>query len=283
MSQSAAGNRRPIVALPETRQLNVLADLLERRGASVVRCPMVAILDSPDAESVIGWIRRFIEVPMDLFIIFTGEGVERLLKFAERAELTDEFIAALARTRKLARGPKPGRALRTVKLKPEIVASAPTTDGVIETLNTLSLEGARVGVQLYGRDPNDALMDYLAPRSRTVDCVAPYVYASEVNDAQVTDLIGRMRAGEIDAIAFTSKSQVERLRKLARRSGLEHALDTALAEMTVAAIGPVVAEQLRGVGVRVDVMPRKAYFMKPMVTELARKLELTPDRYGSER
>jgi len=272
MNQSAAGNGRPVVALPETRQLNVLAELLERRGASVVRCPMVAILDSPDADSVVGWIRRFIDDPMDLLIIYTGEGVERLLKFAERAELKDEFIAALARTRKLARGPKPGRALRRVSLKPEIVACAPTTDGVIETLNSLSLENARVGVQLYGRDPNDTLMNYLTPRSGTVDCVAPYVYASEVDDVQVTDLIGRMSAGEIDAIAFTSKSQVDRLRKLARRSGLGQALDTALAEMTVAAIGPVVAEQLRGVGVRVDVMPQKAWFMKPLVTELTRTL-----------
>jgi len=272
MNQSAAGNGRPVVALPETRQLNVLAELLERRGASVVRCPMVAILDSPDADSVVGWIRRFIDDPMDLFIIYTGEGVERLLKFAARAELKDEFIAALARTRKLARGPKPGRALRRVSLKPEIVACAPTTDGVIETLNSLSLENARVGVQLYGRDPNDTLMNYLTPRSGTVDCVAPYVYASEVDDVQVTDLIGRMSAGEIDAIAFTSKSQVDRLRKLARRSGLGQALDTALAEMTVAAIGPVVAEQLRGVGVRVDVMPQKAWFMKPLVTELTRTL-----------
>ena len=272
MNQSAAGNGRPVVALPETRQLNVLAELLERRGASVVRCPMVAILDSPDADSVVGWIRRFIDDPMDLLIIYTGEGVERLLKFAARAELKDEFIAALARTRKLARGPKPGRALRRVSLKPEIVACAPTTDGVIETLNSLSLENARVGVQLYGRDPNDTLMNYLTPRSGTVDCVAPYVYASEVDDVQVTDLIGRMSAGEIDAIAFTSKSQVDRLRKLARRSGLGQALDTALAEMIVAAIGPVVAEQLRGVGVRVDVMPQKAWFMKPLVTELTRTL-----------
>ena len=273
MNQPKVANRRPVVALPETRQLNVLAELLERRGASVVRCPMVAILDSPDADSVIGWIRRFIEVPMDLFIIYTGEGVERLLKFADRAGLTDEFVAALARTRKLARGPKPGRALRKVNLKPDIVASAPTTDGVIETLNTLALKGARVGVQLYGSDPNDALMNYLASRSPTVDCVAPYVYASEVDDAQVADLIGRMSTGEIDAIAFTSKSQVDRLRRLARRSGLQHALDTALARMTVAAIGPVVAEQLRGVGVRVDVMPQKAWFMKPLVTELTRTLE----------
>ncbi len=277
MTQTETGNRRPVVALPETRQLNVLAELLEQRGASVVRCPMVAILDTPDAVPVVGWIRRFIETPMDLLIIYTGEGIERLLGFAEREGVRDNFVAALTRTRKLARGPKPGRALRQLDLIPEIVASAPTTDGVIETLKTLAFEGARVGVQLYGADPNEELMEYLRSRSAKVDCVAPYVYASDVDDRQVTDLIGQLRVGEVDAIAFTSKSQVERLKNLARQCGLEQALDAALAEMTVAAIGPVVAEELRGAGVRVDVMPERAYFMKPLVTELARVLELTPD------
>jgi uroporphyrinogen-III synthase len=47
--------------------------------------------------------------------------------------------------------------------------------------------------------------------------------------------------------------------------------------MVVAAIGPVVADEVRGVGVRVDVMPQKAYFMKPLVTELVRALQLNPD------
>ena len=37
-----------VVAVPEARQLDVLASLLERRGASVLRCPLVSILDSPD-------------------------------------------------------------------------------------------------------------------------------------------------------------------------------------------------------------------------------------------
>jgi len=36
------------VAVPETRELEVFAAMLERRGASVVRCPLVAIHDAPD-------------------------------------------------------------------------------------------------------------------------------------------------------------------------------------------------------------------------------------------
>ncbi len=273
MSRVETGGRDPVVALPETRQLNILAELLERRGASVVRCPMVAILDAPDAGPVVAWIHRFIESPMDLFVIYTGEGLERLLGFAERDGVREDFVAALSRTRKLVRGPKPVRALRQLGLKPEIVASEPTTDGVIATLQSLTLEDARVGVQLYGSEPNDVLMEYLAGRGATVDSVAPYIYASEADDAQVTGLIDRMSAGEIDAIAFTSKSQVERLQKLARCSDIEQVLDDALAGMVVAAIGPVVAEELRGMGVRVDVMPETSFSMKPLVTELMSALQ----------
>jgi len=276
MSRPRSASGKPVVALPETRQLDVLAGLLERRGAEVLRCPLVAILDAPDAEPVNAWIRRFIDEPMDLLIVFTGEGLTRLFGFAERENLADDFVAALARTRKLTRGPKPVRALKQLNLQPELQAAAPTTTGVIETLEALKLERKRVGVQLYGSDPNEPLMTYLQSRGIAPDCVAPYVYASATEDQKVLELIERMGNGGIDAIAFTSKAQVERLRKLARQRGLDQALDAALAATTVAAIGPVVAKELTDAGIRVDVMPDRSYFMKPLVSELARALDLRP-------
>lgn len=267
-----------MVALPEARQLDVLAGLLERRGAEVVRCPLVSIHDAPDAAPVTAWIQRFIAEPMDLFVIYTGEGIERLLGFAEREGVREGFVAALTRTRKLARGPKPGRVLKRLGLHPELQASVPTTEGVIHTLRGLELGKGRLGVQLYGTEANEPLMAYLASRGVQPDCVAPYVYAPAADDARVAALIERMRAGGVDAIAFTSKSQVERLRRFARRGGLEEALSGALEKMTVAAIGPVVAEELRDTGVRVDVMPQRTYFMKPLVSELSTALGL--DGFG---
>ena len=36
------------VALAEGRQLEELADMLESEGATVLRCPLVSILDAPD-------------------------------------------------------------------------------------------------------------------------------------------------------------------------------------------------------------------------------------------
>lgn len=270
------------IALPETRELDILAGLLERRGAQVLRCPLVAIRDAPDAGPVEHWLREFIDTTPDDFIILTGEGIRRLVGFAERAGWRDAFIAALAKTRKIARGPKPGRALREIGLGTDIVAAAPTTEGIITTLQTLDLAGRRVAVQLYGTDPNRRLMDYLASRSLQPCVVAPYVYADKADTAAVENLIRRLAGGEVDAIAFTSTPQVRRLQDVARDSGLESLLVAGLAGVKVAAVGPIVADDLRERGIRVDVMPKESFFMKPLVTELIASLspQQPPERPG---
>lgn len=266
------------VALPETRELDVLAGLLERRGAQVLRCPLVAIHDAPDAAPVEQWLRAFIDGVPDDFIILTGEGIRRLVGFAERAGWRDTFIAALAKVRKIARGPKPGRALREIGLATDIVAAAPTTEGIITTLQDLDLAGRSVAVQLYGEEPNRRLMDYLASRGIQPRVVAPYVYADKAQTAAVENLIRRLAAGDVDAITFTSTPQVRRLQDVARETGLEALLSQGLAQVKVAAVGPIVADDLRERGIRVDVIPKESFFMKPLVTELVAALALrSPD------
>src|SRR5262249_40501030 len=122
------------VALAEGRQLEELAQMLEKEGATALRYPMVNILDAPDAAPVVAWLRDLNAGRFDLVILFTGEGLRRLLGFAEREGLRQEVIAALGRTRIVTRGPKPVRALREVGLAPTLTADEPTTDGVTATL-----------------------------------------------------------------------------------------------------------------------------------------------------
>ena len=45
------------VAVPETRELEVFAAMLERRGATVLRCPLVTIRDAPDPAPVLAFAR----------------------------------------------------------------------------------------------------------------------------------------------------------------------------------------------------------------------------------
>jgi len=260
------------IAVPETRQLDVLAGLLERRGANVLRCPLVRIHDAPDQQPIVAWLKRRIAGPTDdLIVFYTGEGIERLVAAARRTGIEADFVAALRKTRKLTRGPKPKRALRKLDLEPELEAAEPTTAGLIDALKKIELPNRRVAVQLYASDQDMQLVDYLRGRSEP-DCVAPYVYASAAEDAQVVDLIGRLARGAVDAIAFTSKAQVQRLEKLARDKGLDAELRRGLATARVAAIGPIVGAELEAAGFRVDALPADSYSMKPLVTALCELL-----------
>src|SRR5687768_8812759 len=96
------------VAVPETRELDVFASMLERRGAAVLRCPLVAILDAPDPQPVLAWIRAFNAAACDDLILLTGEGLRRLLGCIDKHEpaLKSDFVARLAAVRKITRGPK---------------------------------------------------------------------------------------------------------------------------------------------------------------------------------
>jgi uroporphyrinogen-III synthase len=44
-----------VIAIAETRELEVLAALLERRGARLLRYPMVTIVDAPDPTPLLDW------------------------------------------------------------------------------------------------------------------------------------------------------------------------------------------------------------------------------------
>jgi uroporphyrinogen-III synthase len=259
-----------VIAIAEARELDVFASLLERRGARVLRYPLVRIIDAPDPAPILAWIRSAAEGGFDDLILLTGEGLRRLLRCIEQHQpaLREPFLAALKQLRKITRGPKPARALRELGLSSDLAAAVPTTAGVIETLRTFDLHGRRVGVQLYGDEPNRALIEFLASAGARVASVAPYRYADAATEGAVQELLERMRTGAVDAIAFTSKAQVERLFRAAPAERVR----AALAATQVAAVGPVVGDTLAAYGVAVKAMPESAWFMKPLTASLAELL-----------
>lgn len=268
MSEPEATLRHRTIAIPESRQQDVLADLLERRGATVLRCALISIKDSPDADAVEQWMAAMIAGKFDDFIILTGEGIRRLEGFAERFDCQQDWRRALAGVRKIVRGPKPVRELRKLKLHADLAGAAPTTDGIIESLSNADLAGRRIAVQLYGSDPNEKLVNFLQDKGATVSTVAPYIYASESEHQQVVALIHQLAEGTIDALLFTSQPQYKRLASVAKKAGLERLLKAGLEVTVIGAIGPVMADYLKEEDVRVDFMPEGSFFMKPFVTAL---------------
>ncbi len=259
-------------ALAEGRQLEELAELLAREGATVVRCPLLSIHDSPDTDTVVAWLRDLAADRFAWAVWLTGEGVRRLLGFAERAALRDAVLAALGRVRSVTRGPKPVRALKELGLTPTLVAAAPTTEGVIAALRSEPLHGLHVGVQLYSPD-NPPLLQFLRDAGATPHPVLPYVYAPAADADRVGDLIVRLADGGINLLVFTSSPQVDRLLEVAKERCLEEHLRQGLERVRVASIGPVLTEHLRQLGVRVDVCPETGFVMKNLVQHIKRHWE----------
>lgn len=259
------------IALAEGRQLEELAAMLEKDGASVLRCPLVSILDPADDGPVLAWLQELVADHFNLVILLTGEGLRRLLACAGRHGLTDQVITALGRTRTVTRGPKPVRALKEVGLAPAIVAQAPTTDGVIAALASEPLQGKTVGVQLYS-DSNVALTQFLAGAGAAVLTVQPYFYAPSADADRVADLMAQMDQGKVDAVVFTSSPQIDRLFEVATERGSQDLLRRGLGKTKIAAVGPIVAATLQKHALPVDICPEQGFVMKNLVQLIKRTL-----------
>lgn len=270
MSPSPLGHAR--IALPETRELDLFSAMLERLGATVVRCPLIRILDLEDASELDSWITAFVRDGLDLVVLYTGEGVSRMAAAAERLGLQEGFVARLAAARKLARGPKPVAALRKLGLAPDLVAAQPTTAGVLEALRGEPLQGRSVGVQLYPEADTTEIEALLQTAGASFHPVLPYRYAPCEADERVAAVIDQMAAGEIDLIAFTSGPQVRRLTEVAQRLGRAEALAAGLSRTRVAAVGPLTAQAVEAAGVAAVIQPAANFHLKPLVAEIVRTL-----------
>ena len=89
-----------------------------------------------------------------------------------RAGLEQAFTAALAKARKITRGPKPVRRLRELGLKPDRAVEPPTTAGIIAALASENLAGRRIAIQLYPDNPNVELFDFLRGAGAAPDPVS---------------------------------------------------------------------------------------------------------------
>lgn len=258
------------ILILEAREEAQFARLLAEQGAEVLQCPMFTIRDAPDAAPVEDWIRRCIRTPHDDLVLTTGEGLRRLVTAARRIGLDQAFITAIGKSRRLARGPKPGKALREIGLEATITTDKPTSEGIAETLARLDLWGHRVGLQLYPDRDHGALLGKIQAQGASVDPVLPYIYDTSAAETHIVGAIEEMAEGRVDAVALTSSGQVRRLVEIARTHRCEDRLRAGLERTRIASVGPVVSDELKAYGLRTDITPaNNAFFMKPLISAMA--------------
>jgi len=235
------------VALAEGRQLEELAALLQDEGAAVLRCPMLSILDAPDAGPVLAWLEQLIAGEFGLVILMTGEAVRRMAGFAERAERLADYVAALNRARLLLRGPKPAKALRDlgVATTPSFSAT-PTTGGVIDNVARRAADGPEGGADaLRSEQPRPGRLPERSRGGRSAGAVLRFRRGGRRRPRGGTDRAPgrRPRCDRVHLVAASGP-----VYEVAAKRGLSEQLAAGLKRTKVAAVGPVVAQALRDRG-----------------------------------
>ena len=241
------------IAILEARLGEQLAELVAARGGVPVRAPALAEVPDLDAGAIAELVRSLEARPAALAIFQTGVGTRALFNATDGLGFTPKFLALLAKSVVVARGPKPTAALRSRGVRIDRAAAEPyTTHEVLAAVGNAPLGGSRVIVQRYGV-ANAELDQALAARGAEVVEIPTYRWSLPADTKPLADLIGALERREIDAVVFTNAEQARNLFLVSREMKKEQALRAALNATLVASIGPVASAALREAQVKVSI------------------------------
>lgn len=257
MAQPLAGRT---VAFLETRRSEEMARLVRLQGATPLSAPALREVPIDDDTPIVDWLGALVTGDFDVVIFLTGVGCGHILNAARRHSMLDAALKALHSARVVARGPKPVKVLKDHDVRIDFVPPEPnTSEELLAELGQWDLRGRTIGLQIYGGStpPLLRLRDGLKDRGAQVREVAPYRWEKPEEATSLLRLIDSCIAGEVDALAVLSSSQIDHLFAAAEASDSAPRLADALnaPALVVAAVGPVAATAIESHGVHVDLQP----------------------------
>jgi uroporphyrinogen-III synthase len=245
-----------VVGVTADRRWTEQAELLQRRGASVLIGPSIKTEYLAGDEALQAATHAVLARRPDYLVATTGIGVRAWFEAAQAWGLADRLVDALAETRVIARGPKAAAAAHAAGLPVWEQADGERLDNVIARLQAEPLAGRTVAFQHYG-ERNGLAVDILVGHGAEVIEVPIYRWQRPDDDGPALRLVDAACDGRVDAVTFTSAPAVHNLMALAR----DHGRDAALADafnsrgVVAACIGPVCAQGARRVGIEEPIAP----------------------------
>ena len=244
----------PVLVL-ESRRATEMATLVTTYGGRPHSAPALREVPIESNAEALACVDRLVLGEFDVAVFLTGVGLRALLAVVDALRSRDAFVAALARVRIVARGPKPVAVLRDLRLTPWVTAPEPNTWrevlAAIDGQGSSVLRGLRVAVQEYGTSPAP-LIEGLRARGASVLQVPVYRYALPDDLAPLEAAVGALIGGAIGVALFTTATQVTHLFQVAARMGREDDLRAHLRTVAIGSIGPTTSDELREHGVAVD-------------------------------
>lgn len=245
------------VLILESRRAREMASIVASYGGTAISAPSMREVPLESNTEALAFADALERGEYDLVILLTGVGTRALVAVVEGVRGSrKEFVAALRRTRVVARGPKPVAVLRELDVPAWLTAPEPNTwREVLASLDgrqsELPLRGVRVAVQEYGAS-NPDLLSGLEARGATITRVPVYQWALPEDLGPLESACRALAGGGVDVVLFTTATQVVHLLKVAQSMGLDEGVRAGLRTSVVASIGPTTTEELRQQGIAPD-------------------------------
>jgi uroporphyrinogen-III synthase len=258
----------------ESRRAKEMAALISSYGGQPLVVPALREVPLDSNAEALAFAGALLRGEFDIVIFLTGVGTRQLVNAIGKTCSRDEITAALARTKVIARGPKPLAVLRELEVPVWVTVPEPNTwrellAAVDARVQERPLRGARVAVQEYGVSNTD-LLDGLRTRGALVTRVPVYRWMLPEDVAPLKDAVMKVIAADVDVVVFTTSVQVVHLWQVARDLGLETDVRRGLERMVIGSIGPSTSEELGRHGLAADLEPTHPK-MGFLVRELAER------------
>ena len=246
------------VGVTADRRWSEQAELLERRGASVLHAPTLATEYLASDDALRSATEAVIARPPDYLVATTGIGVRAWFEAAQAWGLAEKLSASLDGARVVARGAKASAAVQVAGLVVWRSPASERLDDVVTLLGTERLRDRVVAFQHYGEHDGDAVEGLAAIGAEVID-VPVYRYRPPPDDSRVVGLIDAVCTGQVDAVTFTSAPALRNLVAVAREHGEDAPLLAAFNhdDVVVACVGPVCAGAAVAAGIERPVAPER--------------------------
>jgi uroporphyrinogen III methyltransferase/synthase len=214
-------------------------------GAAVIEIPTIEISPMPTDERVRNAIARLSQTALVIFASANAVDI-----FFQMLLETGGDARALHASKLCAIGQETAESLEARGLRPELVTSEYTAEGLAKALEGWEMEGMRVLVP-RAEVARDALPSLLAKKGAEVEILPVYRAMRPAGASEA--LLRLFNAEGVDVITFTSSSTVANF----VRAFPDDRLPAVLGDAEIACMGPVTADTARKLGLQVGITARE--------------------------
>jgi len=274
----------------ESRRAREIAKLITNLGGVPIVAPSVREVPLDSNAEAVEFARKLRSREIDVVIFTTGVGVKALASAVENVCSREDLAKSLNEVVIVARGPKPGAALRDLGVRVSLSVPEPNTWRELLAVldkekDMFPLAGRRVAVQEYGAT-NPELFTGLEQRGAIVSPINVYQWALPEDVKPLQSAVESIIRREVHVLLVASSVQIRHLFQVAEAMHSQDALREALPQVVIASIGPLTSEELRGRGLGVDIEcthPRMGFLVQEAAEKSAEILRRKPEVHSNKK